>query len=893
MNPALHAALAEGAVVVTPNRRLARFLHREFDVAQRAAGHAAWPTPTILPYPNWLEMLWSEAILSDAATGASLLLTSAQSGILWRRVVDADGLSLLDPHGAALVAAEAWTLVHAWGAGGESWRAWRGMLEETDDVSIFVRWVEQYRAALRRADACDLSLAPERLATIAGRIDRRARHLIMGGFVELTPQQERLCAALVGAGTQVRRVETLHVVPHAAASRVTAASRRDELAAALNWARNHVEQRGAARVGIVVEDLAQRRDEVVALAEDLLCPGAILPGAAVSVAPFDISLGVALASVPLVAAAFDLIALVHSGLDASAASVLLRSPYLPDAERTWARRAACERVWLDSGVRTVTMGAAIAALDAPSPELARRWQRAREAWRSPSPASPREWADAWRAWLVDTGWPGTRALDSGEYQAREAWEHALAEFTSLGAVLPRLDAARAIDALRGLLRDTVFQPEGSAAPIQILGILEGSGLAFDALWVAGLSADRWPPAPAPNPLLPFVWQRERNVPRSSAKRELEFAETLTARFAQAASEVVFSSAASADDHALSPSALIVRYPMRPAHVVSLPWWHAMATSMTLEVMVDDRAPPLAAGSFAPGGSRIIATQSDCPFQATARHRLGAEAWPAPLAGLSARERGMLVHATLAAFWGRVGDLASLVALHPTALAAHIAAAVERGLAELPAPRWRGLPLLIRAGERKRLSMLLEAWLAVERRRPAFTVRDIEAKQSLALRGLTFRLRLDRVDALADGGVAIIDYKTGRIDRPAQWFDERPRSPQLGMYALAEHEAHPEFATRAVAYAQLCPGAVAPAGLVADANAWPGLDAVASLGRHRDWRALESWWESHLGTLAAEIAQGHAAVAPRATPLPCKNCGLQAVCRIKSVRGVEDAGSGDE
>ena len=48
-----------------------------------------------------------------------------------------------------------------------------------------------------------------------------------------------------------------------------------------------------------------------------------------------------------------------------------------------------------------------------------------------------------------------------------------------------------------------------------------------ALDRAGLSADRWPPAPAPNPLLPFAWQRERNVPRSSAKRELAFAETLT------------------------------------------------------------------------------------------------------------------------------------------------------------------------------------------------------------------------------------------------------------------------------------------------------------------------------------------------------------------------------
>src|SRR5207245_7028909 len=118
---------------------------RDAGGAKRAGARSAWRAPSILPYPNWLEMLWSEAILSDAATGASLLLTSAQSDILWRRVVDADGLSLLDPHGAALVAAEAWTLVHAWGAGGERSRACRGMLEETDDASIVGRWVEQDR----------------------------------------------------------------------------------------------------------------------------------------------------------------------------------------------------------------------------------------------------------------------------------------------------------------------------------------------------------------------------------------------------------------------------------------------------------------------------------------------------------------------------------------------------------------------------------------------------------------------------------------------------------------------------------------------------------------------------------------------------------------------------
>src|SRR5437016_4807845 len=128
---------------------------------------------------------------------------------------------------------------------------------------------------------------------------------------------------------------------------------------------------------------------------------------------------------------------------------------------------------------------------------------------------------------------------------------------------------------------------------------------------------------------------------------------------------------------------------------------------------------------APGGVRFIAAQSDCPFQAVARFRLRAEPWPAPYAGLSAREHGMLAHAAMATFWSVAGDQASLVALSEEALTERIATAVDHVLPLLPAPRWRTLPWLLREGEARRLAALLRAWLAVERVRPPFTVQAIE------------------------------------------------------------------------------------------------------------------------------------------------------------------------
>jgi probable DNA repair protein len=390
--------------------------------------------------------------------------------------------------------------------------------------------------------------------------------------------------------------------------------------------------------------------------------------------------------VPLVGAALDLITLSDEPLTLGAAASLLRSPYLPDADALWQRHAALERRWLEQGVRTMSLTDAIVAVAPYAAELATRWTNGRDALRTARATTPREWADLWRGWLAAAGWTGSRALDSAEFQARQAWEKLLAQFASLGAVAPRLGAAAAIGALHSMANETLFQPEGGNAPIQIMGVLEGAGLDFDALWVAGLSADRWPAAPRPNPLLPIAWQRERGVPRASAQRELEYARVLTERFARAAAQVMFSAAAAVDDHALSPSALILTYPEAPAQEFAPTWRRSIGRIAVLDTVDDDHAPPLPADTRMPGGARAIQTQSDCPFQAVARHRLAADGWPKARQFLAPAERGQLVHATLGAFWGTLPDQAALAALDRDSLDARVAAAVAQGLACLPAAR---------------------------------------------------------------------------------------------------------------------------------------------------------------------------------------------------------------
>jgi probable DNA repair protein len=713
---------------------------------------------------------------------------------------------------------------------------------------------------------------------------------ILAGFVELTPQHRRLLAALSAAGAEVRTLDTLPEF-ESSISRANAATARDELAAALAWARGIAIARPRARIGIVIEDLLARREEVVALAQDVLCPAAALDPA--TSPPFEVSLGPRLAEVPLVATALDLIALAEGPLPMGTAAALLRSPYLAGAEGEWGMRARAEIAWMNEGKLEVTLADAIAALDRGSPELAARWRGARDLVRARRRSTPREWSDAWRAWLSAVGWPGQRPLDSAEYQARVAWERLLLEFAALGVVAPRFTPVRALATLQTLASEQRFQPEGGPAPIAILGALEGAGIAFDALWVAGLASDRWPSAPNPNPLLPHAWQRERNVAHATAQREREFAEALTSLFARSAREVVFSSPQSVDAHELSPSALILPYRLCNPPLPAPSWVHDIANRSDLESIADDRAPPPEPGCRVPGGSRIVAAQSDCPFQAVARCRLRTEPWPQPTAGLTPRERGALTHIALKEFWTSVRDQIGLLALSAEELARRVGDAIDKALAGVPTDRWRALPAPLRRGEADRLDRLLHAWLTEERKRPPFITQALEERIALRLSGIEFALQLDRVDSLTGGGVAILDYKTGQVERPRQWFDERPRAAQIGLYTLAQRATRPEIPVRAAGYVELRPDIVSVAGIAADDSAWPVLERAARVAPGGTWSGLEAWWRERLGALASEIAAGHAAVAPRIAPSPCRNCGLQPVCRIESVRAIEPEEPSDE
>ena len=899
--PAVAEALAAGATVVTPNNRLARRLSAQHDAASQAAGLRAWPSAAVVPWNAWLATLWRDAVGAGNADDAPRLLTAAQAAHLWRRVVANDlahAAPLTDAAGAAALAGEAWERLHAFGAGGESWRGWDSTAVG-EDPAAFARWAESYRQALREAQAIDLAQVADRLLRAAPPWREIAPAAIaLAGFVEPTAQQRRLFGGLAAAGVAVTQVDAVA----SAEQRVevlACGTPREEIASALHWARARAEAAPDAAIGVVVLDLAARRDEVRALAEDILCPALQWPGQQAAARPYNLSLGTALADVPCIAAALDLLALTGGALAVDRAARLLRSRYLPGDDAAWLRRAAIEARWREAGRDEIDVAALTRTLAGAEAPLAQRWRAAYDASGGAGRAVPREWCQAWRRLLAGIGWPGERTPDSAEYQALGAWDDLLVTFATLDPVSGRLGRGDALAALRALAEETLFQPESAPAAIQIVGLLEAAGLPFDALWVAGLAADVWPPPARPNPLLPLAWQRERGVPRSSARRELDYARALMAQLARAAPQVVFSHPQRSDDHHCEASALLAAWASGPPPPVPAGTAPKMFADRPALAAIDDgQAPSVPAGTLLRGGAALIEAQSDCPFRAAATYRLGAAPWPRRGEGLSPLERGQLAHLALAAFWRRVGDRASLLALDARALDATVDDAVGEALrgTAVDERRWAGLPPALLPGERDRLRRLLQAWLdAGERGRQDFAVLEIESPLTLQFAGFALRFRQDRVDRLADGSVAIIDYKTGTTVALGKWFDARPQAPQLGVYLLARRAAYPEQAVGAVAYARLAPDALGWVGIAADADRLPPLSTAASAtrGALADWAAVAAAWQASIGALAQEIATGVAVVRPRDTGSTCRRCGLQSLCRIDGLDADAMGETGDE
>lgn len=841
-----------------------------------ATGAQAWLPLDVLPWEAWLEREWRRCRDLGAAGCDYHLLGVAQERLVWEQVTGSlPGLdALLMPGQAAREAMHAWALVKDYAISRQTLTGRMG-----PDTRLFVAAADRFTERCRQQGwALPADLAWQYAAAIQGGTQMPGR-LLLAGFERFTPAQSHLLECLRGAGVDIR---TWSPRMSAARPRVLAcADPLGELSAAAEWAAATVRARPDAVIGLVLLDLEQRRDAIVDALGDAMAPAQVLPGFVHEPRAWNLSLGLPLSEWSLIDTALLSLALCLRRGGHTDIGRLLRSPYLGDGLSEAGQRALLD-VWLReqgvveldlSGLLRLSSGDA-ASHRPPVPALAECLQKVDALDVGGGELRSMDaWAGLFGRVLSAFGWPGDRPLSSAEFQTVTKWRELLARLAGLATVSGRVRGTVALEQLRRMAADTMFQPETPAAPVQVLGLLEMPGMHFDALWVGGVHDQAWPRPLRPNPLLPVRLQREAGMPRCCPQTELEFARTQHRAMTDAADELIFSWPRAEQDEALRPSSLLRGLPTTDASPLRAGLAHVLQASGRLQALHDYRMRPWPPAVTVRGGSGVLRSQSACPFQAQARYRLRATEIPVPTPGISPLQSGQIVHLALQTLWRQWRSPAQARAIEAgarrDAVDAALASAVRRTLGgvadvipamlELEQMRWR-----------ERILCLLDQDL----QRGPFRIEALEADSEGQLGGLGFRMRLDRVDRLEDGDLLYLDYKTGKA-AVSDWLGERPREPQLPMYAVLGPPA-----VGGVSFASLAVGDVGYRGLARHEIAGTGIRSPAADRRvdAADWDALRHRWERDLSRLADAFAAGDARVDPRRSSDDCRWCQLSILCR---------------
>jgi len=195
-------------------------------------------------------------------------------------------------------------------------------------------------------------------------------------------------------------------------------------------------------------------------------------------------------------------------------------------------------------------------------------------------------------------------------------------------------------------------------------------------------------------------------------------------------------------------------------------------------------------------------------------------------------------------------------------------------------------------EELQLIRLVTEWLQYEAARIAFEVADTEVKRPAHIAGLSFDLRLDRLDRLNDGSLLVIDYKSGNVS-PNAWVPPRPDDVQLPLYAGFALES--EEVLGGLVFAQVRTGEMKFAGHVGDASATLFTDLKGTNPLVRNSLTAEQLldWRDCIEQLAIDFIEGKAEVDPSEYPKTCEHCGLQTLCRIQENPELRKADVGSE
>jgi len=880
----IDGVLGRGGTVVVPSRQRAHALRLAYASAQLALGRRVWSSPDTLPLEGWL----AREIERCAANRGGLprLLSPAEEWLLWRQCTAeaTAGLDLINRASLAESLRRASDLAAELGIDLQTIREPPGT-----EVALLIA---VHRAVTERCRDLGAALLPELLSRLPCVGDPRP--VVFAGFLASSPRLQAITSVRAQRGH-----ETLQASPaDAAAPGVLRVARpadaMEELERIAGWCCQRLKAAADDRILIVLPGPAGRRERLASLIRQAIDPRGWLAthaaqsqvdwvGEIEAASPVIIEGGQPLASLPAVGHALtSLTLLARESLEIERLAEWLRAPSW--AEPDPAARARLElwlrqrgRLQLDLPALLELLRRAPAAIAEPARVLGTRLERAMDGLAAGA-GTPREWSERFRTALEVLGWPGApRQRASAEQQTLVRFHELLEELGQLSAAARSMTRDLALQWLSELATHTPYRPADDDAPVTLSSSYMDPVVQYDAVWVGGLNAESFPQPVAPDPFVPLAAQIAAGSPAASAAGRLQEARALITAWRAAGAELVLSAPARDGDIELLPSPLLEewRSVAEPAVEERGSVWlpaRLHRAGRTVEWR-DDAGVVWNPGVPLPSGTRSLELQNNCPFRAYAELRLGSVELDVPEPGIAPDVRGQLLHSILQKLWDRLGDSQALASISPEALEELLSTCIDGAVSELDPHGEEPLAGPALARERRRTARLVRRLLELERSRAPFRVQRTEYGSRLRLADQELKLRIDRLDALESGGVAILDYKSGRRVS-ADWYGERPSHPQLLAYLAAVGEGVVAMATINVTARE-----VRFDGISASEKLLPRVAGVKGPeGRSEDaWQLRVREWRAVVERLARDFAAGRAPVDP--LPRACDYCHVASVCRV--------------